>query len=346
MPAHPVLGRLRPAAPGPGRLPRVVRRAHRPAADRGARPLRPAPELGRALQGAAARVAGPARRPRHRDQPDPDVHLRRLHRADHPGHAAPGRHRRGAGQVPDQAISRAGRRRTAQRQGGLLPVQAVLRVLRARRHHGHRLRRRDHRDHLHLRLRRPGRPGADRRGGREAGLEGRLADALGLRAGDVRARRGRPLLARVQLHRRRGTGDGDLRRRDAAALRLLLRRHQRRVVEDERLGRRRAHPGGRAGDLRGPADPLAVRPAPSRAVHHPGLQRRGGPGLRRVGRAEPQGRRRHRRPPRPWRRTAARPGPPRGRCRSRRARCRSARWPRWRTSRPATRRRSCASCGT
>ena len=130
------------------------------------------------------------------------------------------------------------RRRPAERgHQGLLPVQAVLRGLRARRHHGHRLRRRDHRDHLHLRLRRPGGPGADRRGGREAGLEGRLADALGLRAGDVRAGRGRPLLARIQLHRRRGAGVGDLRRRDAAALRVRLRRHHRRLVEDERLGR-------------------------------------------------------------------------------------------------------------
>ena len=72
----------------------------------------------------------------------------------------------------------------------------------------------------------------------------------------------------------------------------------------------------------------------------------GGPGLRRVGRAEPQGRRRDRRARPPWRCTAARPGPPRGRCRSRRGRCRSARWPRWRTSRPATRPRSCASCAT
>ena len=115
VPPHPVLGRLRPAAPGPGRGRPVLRRAHRPAAERGARPVRPAPELGRALQGAAARVAGPARRPRHRDQPDPDVHLRRLHRPDHPRDAPPGRHRRGPGQVPDQAISRAGRRRAAER---------------------------------------------------------------------------------------------------------------------------------------------------------------------------------------------------------------------------------------
>ena len=44
----------------------------------------------------------------HRDQPDPDVHLRGLHRADRDRDAAPGRHRRGAGQVPDQARDRAG----------------------------------------------------------------------------------------------------------------------------------------------------------------------------------------------------------------------------------------------
>ena len=71
------------------------------------------------------------------------------------------------------------------------------------------------------------------RGRREAGLEGRLADALGLRARDVRAGRGRPLLARVQLHRRRAPGVGDLRRPDAAALRVRLRRLHRRLVEDQ-----------------------------------------------------------------------------------------------------------------
>ena len=42
---------------------------------------------------------------------------------------------------------------------------------------------------------------------------------------------------------------------------VLLRRHDQRLVQDaQRLGRRRAHPGGRPGDLRAPAGPLAVRP--------------------------------------------------------------------------------------
>ena len=71
----------------------------------------------------------------------------------------------------------------------------------------------------------------------------------------------------------------------------------------------------------------------------------GDPGLRRVGRAEPPGRGGDRRSPRPGRCSPGRPAPPRGRCRSRPGRCRSGRSPRWRTSPPATRRRSCASCG-
>ena len=255
MPAHLVLGRLRPAAPRPARGARLVRGVHRPSADRRARPVRPARELRRALQGALARIAGPARDPGHRDQPDRDVHLRRVHGADRARHAAARRHRRGPGPVPHQAhrraASRRGRRgrpgRAANR--GLLPVPALLRDLRPGRHHRDRLRRRDHGDHLYLRLRRGGGSRADRRRGREAGLEGRLADAVGLRARDVRARRGRPRLARVQLHRRRGTGDDDLRRRDAAALRVRLRRHSR-GGQDERVPRRRADPGRRAGDLR------------------------------------------------------------------------------------------------
>ena len=99
-----------------------------------------------------ARLAGPPRDPGHRDQPDRDVHLRRLHGADRAGHAAARRHRRGPGQVPHQARRRGRRGRAAGR--GVLPVPAVLRVLRPGRHHRDRLRRRDHRDHLYLRLRR------------------------------------------------------------------------------------------------------------------------------------------------------------------------------------------------
>ena len=86
----------------------------------------------------------------------------------------------------------------------------------------------------------------------------------------------------------------DLRRRDAAALRVRLRRRPR-VGQAERVPRWRADPGRRAGDLRARPAALAVRAAPSRAVHHPGLQQRGRPDLRRVGRAEPEGRRGQRR---------------------------------------------------
>jgi len=83
----------------------------------GADPCGPAPKLGRALQGAAGASRWPGlRHPRHEISQTPDVHLRRLHRADHPWPCAAGPDiGRGAGQVPDQAISRAGRTTTKPR---------------------------------------------------------------------------------------------------------------------------------------------------------------------------------------------------------------------------------------
>lgn len=63
---------------------------------------------------------------------------------------------------------------------GLLPVQALLLGLRPRSDHGDLVRRRDHRAGLHLRVRpRRDRP-AHRAQPGQAGLEGRLADALGV----------------------------------------------------------------------------------------------------------------------------------------------------------------------
>ena len=170
--------------------------------------------------------------------------------------------RRGPGPVPHQA--RPSRTtRTTPRPRAYFPFRPYCAVLRAGRHHRHLLRRPDHRARLHLRLRRDDEPVADRAGRRQAGLEGRLADALGLRGRDVRARRRGPLLAWLQLHRRRRAG----RRRSSAArcrctsgIRSSARQ---RVGEDERLARRRPDPGRRAGDLRGAAAALAVRAAPA-----------------------------------------------------------------------------------
>ena len=107
-----------------------------------------------------------------------------------------------------------------------------------------------------------------------------------------------------------------------------------------------ADAGRRPGDLRGPAAALAVRAAAPGAVDHAGLRRRGRPGLRRMGQADPPGRRRRSRSARGRRSGPVRPGPRRACCRSPRGRCRSAPWPRWPTSRPGTKSRSSASCAT
>ena len=72
-------------------------------------------------------------------------------------------------------------------------------------HHG--VRRRDHRPLLHLpvvRVHRGHQPGHAERG--QAGLEGRLADAVGLRIGRLRAGRHGPRHARLLLHRRPRAG--------------------------------------------------------------------------------------------------------------------------------------------
>ncbi len=224
-PAPHLLGRLRPLPQGAQRgrrCRRLLGRAHRQAADRrtGAQGVRP-PELGRALQGRDGRRARRARCRVRRDQPDRAVHRRCLSRADPARHEAPGdidaildqyRTKKAPGspgKKPQQSQkpvdeaeleaaegSGAAARTTELRVRRVLPVQALLRRVRQGPHHRHRLRRRHHRADLHLhRLRvlrdRP----AERVQPRQAGLEGRLADALGLRGRRLRAERRRPLVS-------------------------------------------------------------------------------------------------------------------------------------------------------
>ena len=259
----------------------------------------------------------------------------------------PGRHRRGAGQVPHQGAAPRRRRRDGRGRGprsrGVLPVPAVLRHLRAGRHHGHRVRRRDHRisytcacgtAHGH----------ADRAGGREAGLEGRLADALGLRARDVR-----PAGADHSSPGSSFTVGGEL---VSAIFGGEMPLHfgysfvgTSGSAKLSGSQRRRAHPGRRAGDIRGAAAALAVRAAPPEQSITLAFDAE-------VGRIYDEWDALSRRmadgqaDPAPRRSSPAPRARPKGRCRSRRARCRSAPWPRSRTSPAATRPRSCGSCAT
>ena len=100
----------------------------------------------------------------------------------------------------ERGLGRRVRGRRQRGQGGLLPVQAVLLRVRHRLHDGHRLRRRQPRADLRLhevRAHRDRRPRDLHR--RQAGVEGRLADALGLRARDLRAVRRRPPEPRLRF---------------------------------------------------------------------------------------------------------------------------------------------------
>ena len=122
----------------------------------------------------------------------------------------------------------------------------------------------------------------------QAGLEGRLADALGLRARRLRAGRDGPRDARLVVHGRALARGGHLRHAPAGVVRLRVRRLRRRT-EDVVVRGRRPDRRGRPADPRG-ADPAVALRAPQPA---PGLQHRlrarGGQAVRRVGRAGPQG---------------------------------------------------------
>ena len=108
------VGRLRPLPQGAGGRRPVVRRAHRPPAERRPRPVGLPRLVGRALQGAAPRRAA---RDGHRDGgdlPDRALHLRPLPRAGAARRPAPARHRGGARALPHEE----GRARDALRAGG------------------------------------------------------------------------------------------------------------------------------------------------------------------------------------------------------------------------------------
>ena len=238
-------------------------RAHRPAAVRRPRPVELPRVLGRALQGAAAGLARRARRGDGGGLADRAVPRRHLPRADPHRRAQPRPDRDGDGALPHQGGGRCSRERGGggrdgrlrrqrrrvrphrdgrDRRPGPVPLQALLPRLRPRHDDHHVVRRRHDRPRLHLhrlRVRRRHQPRHRQRG--QAGLEGRLADALGVRGRRLRARRRRPRQPRLVVHRRQGAGEGDLRRPRAVVRRLLLRR-RRRPGEDVVLARRRARP--------------------------------------------------------------------------------------------------------
>ena len=242
-----LVGRLRPVPPGAGR--------HRPARGPSTSASRstavPAPpgssaaNWARALQGAAAGGAGAARRRGARRQPDPDVHLRRLRRADPAGHAraAPhidailGRYRTRQRRRMPRPRTRVPARRprtTAARRSATSPTSRTAPAA------------------ARTPPRSPGTTTPRPRltyvcddgftetvllrelPPRQARVEGRLADALGLRGRRLRALGRRPPVAGLEL--RRGWPDraGGVRRRAADRPDVRLRRHQRHG-EDEQL---------------------------------------------------------------------------------------------------------------
>ena len=98
-----------------------------------------------------------------------------------------------ADELADSVAGGRGRRRRGGGRARTVPVQAVLPPVRSRHHAHHVVRRRDDRSRLHLHLGRLLRRHQPRDPGRgQAGVEGRLADALGVRAGRLRARRHGP----------------------------------------------------------------------------------------------------------------------------------------------------------
>ncbi len=203
-----------------------------------------------------------ARRRDGGDLPDRALPRRRLPRGGAARRTPSRRDRRGAGAAPDQE----GRAPTPRRadddhaaqeaealadsvahddddgrhRGRLLPVQALLPRLRPRHDHGDGVRRRHHRPRLHLlgvRLPRHDQPRDAGRG--QAGLEGRLADAVGLRARRLRAGRHGPRDPGVVVHRRPRAGRVGVGLPAAGVVRLRLRRVRRRA-EDVVVRRRRA----------------------------------------------------------------------------------------------------------
>ena len=173
--------------------------------------------------------------------------------------------------------------------GGLLPVQGLLPRLRARHHDRDVVRRRHHRPDLHLLGLRLPRHHQPRHAGRgQAGLEGRLADALGLRARRLRARGHGPRDTRVVVHGGARAGRDGVGLPEAGVVRLRLRR-VRRGPEDVVVRRRRSDRRGGPAGARARDPALALRAPAAEADLRHRLRARGRPAVRRVGRARAQG---------------------------------------------------------
>ena len=344
------VGRLRPLSQGAARRRPVVRRAHRAPAGRRTGPVGLPRLVVDPLQGAGARDVRRAGRRGGHHLAGRALPVGRLPRRGAARRTTPCGDRRGAGAVPHQEARRGGARRRARRPGGrgdgrlggqrrgdrgqrrrgrVLPLQALLQRLRPRHDHRHVVRRRDHGPRLHLlgvRLPRHHQPRdtepCSRR--RQAGLEGRLADALGLRARRLRAGRHGPRDSRVVVHRGPRTGRVGVGLPTTGVVRVRLRRLRRRA-EDVVVGRWRPDRAGR------PARPGARHPAlalrtPSAAPDLRHRLRAGGrAAVRRVGRPRPQGGQTKRDTQvLAYERAAA--TQTRGRCRRRGSSCRSGCW--------------------
>ena len=215
------VGRLRPVPQGAGRRRPVVGRAHRPAAVRRPRPVGLPPDSwAEHFKEPLRRRAARAGRRRWRRSPRPSATRPGVYRDEvlPPCATATTSTRCWRGTAPRRPSRRAADEHAARRPRrwptrsptttraasgesgvGRFPFKPYCRDCGARHHHGDGVRRRDHRPRLHLlglRLPRHHQPRHPGRG--QAGLEGRLADALGLRARRLRARRHGPRDARAR----------------------------------------------------------------------------------------------------------------------------------------------------
>ena len=363
--APDLLGRLRPVPQGARRRRRrrrLLGRAHRQAADLGARAAAAAPhaELGRALQGrdgrrrwpswasSTAASARPSSTPPgayreqilHRDaqRGGIDAVLDQLPAPRRPPPAARSSSRSRSTRPssrPPRAPARPPRTTAARAPAGYFPYKPYCggceRDLTTVTAYD------DETTELTYTCRvRPRRDrAAERVQPRQAGLEGRLADALGLRGRGLRAQRRRPPSPGSSFVVGGQIVERDLRRRAADRPDVRLRRHQRHG-EDVVLAR---------AACRRPADALEIMEAPllrwlyARRRPNQSFKIAFDQEIQRLydewDALDAQGRRRHRAARRRRRAPACRPARPRVRCRRRRARCRTARSPPSWTSPPA-----------
>ena len=195
----------------PAGVPAEFAGAHRAADLRHPRPRRPGGVLGRVPHRGLRAQRRPARHRAPLGAPVPGLSRRDLPGAHRARHGPARADLRRAGAVPGPGPARGAARGAPPR---VLPLPGLLREL-PQGHHGDRELGPGHgRALVPLRQLWPRRGVQPARQGRgEAGLEGRLADALDLRARRLRARGGGPLLAGQQLRRRPADRARGLRRR-------------------------------------------------------------------------------------------------------------------------------------